>query len=332
MKIIKKYLIVPAVLIIIIAALLFFILVNNRNDNKVIPSSSGNVRVTDNGSKIIIPKENEGLERIKSEVITRGNEVVQVLAPSRVVATIYSAPLSNEKVVLFDSPDLTSLYSQYKQSKINYDLTQKNLVRVKEMFESNSATGKDLFQAESDLANARASFSEMEGRFKAYGFNASEIEDSSPGSIWLVSDVTETQLRDVDKGEDVDIYYNAYPEKKFIGKAVAIGDIVDPLTRTIKVRVIMRNPGKLNIYPGMFARVDYGDPREKVLSVPNTSVITVEGNDYVFVRQSDTLFERRKVMIGEPSGSRLIVLSGLNDNEIIVSEGTMLLKGLSFNY
>jgi multidrug efflux pump subunit AcrA (membrane-fusion protein) len=331
MKIIKKYILVPAVLIIVIAALLFFTLINNKNDNKVIQSFSGKVQVSDNGNKIVIPKENEGIERIKSEVITRGNEVVQVLAPSRVVATISSASGSNDKIVLFDSPDLTSLYSQYKQSKINYDLTQKNLARVKEMFESNSATGKDMFQAESDLANARASYSEMEGRFKAYGFNASEIENSSPGSIWLISDVTETQLRDVDKGESVDIYYNAYPEKKFTGKAVAIGDIVDPLTRTIKVRVIMRNP-KFNIYPGMFARIDYGDPREKVLSVPNTSVITVEGNDYVFVQHDDTLFERRRVMIGEPSGSRLIILSGLKDNEKIVSEGTILLKGLSFNY
>ncbi len=331
MKIKKKFIFVPAVIVVIIIAFIFLLRSDSEGDKKDDILYSREVEIVDNGSKIIFPKGSEGLDRIKAEIILRGNEIVQVLAPSRVVATVSAASGSGDKIVLFDSPDLTGLYSQYRQSKINLQLTQKNLARIQEMYQSNAATARDLSQAESDEANAKASFAEMEGRFKAFGFNASDIENTKPGMVWLISDVTETQLRDVDKGEDVDIYFNAYPEKKLLGKAVNIGDIVDPITRSIKVKVLMRNPG-LNIYPGLFARVDYGDPRMKVLSVPSTSVITVEGNDYVFVQESDTVFFRRKVMIGEPAGSRMIVLNGLNDGDKIVKEGTMLLKGLSFNY
>jgi multidrug efflux pump subunit AcrA (membrane-fusion protein) len=330
MKIKNKFIYVPAIIIIIIALV---ILLHPKGDSEKNDDQlyKRKVEVVDNGNKIIFPKGAEGLERIQSEIIFRGDEIVQVLAPSRVVATVSSSQSSQDKIVLFDSPDLTGLYSQYRQSKINLQLTQKNLARMQEMFQSNAATARDLSQAESDDANAKASFAEMDGRFKAFGFNASDIENTKPGMVWLISDVTETQLRDVDKGEDVDVYFNAYPEKKLPGKEVDIGDIVDPITRSIKVKVIMRNPG-LNIYPGMFARIDYGDPRTHVLSVPSTSVITVEGNDYVFVQDSDSVFYRRKVMIGEPAGSRMIVLNGLKDGEKIVKEGTMLLKGLSFNY
>jgi len=331
MKIKKKYLYISAIAVLVIVSLLFIITGNSNGDKKNDLLLSGKAIVSDNGNTILFPKGSEGLDRLKAEIISRGNEIVQVLAPSRVVATVSSSNGAGDKIVLFDSPDLTGLYSQYRQSKINLQLTQKNLARMQEMYQSNAATAKDLSQVESDEANARVSFAEMEGRFKAYGFNASDIENTPAGMVWLISDVTETQLRDVDKGEDVDIYYNAYPEKKLLGNAVAIGDIVDPVTRSIKVKVRMKNPG-LNIYPGMFARIDYGDPRMKVLSVPSTSVITVEGNDYVFVQVSDTGFVRRKVMIGEPAGSRMIVLNGLNDGEKIVKEGTMLLKGLSFNY
>jgi multidrug efflux pump subunit AcrA (membrane-fusion protein) len=289
------------------------------------------VVVSDDGSKIVFPAGSEGLNRIKSELIFKADQMVQVLAPSRIVATISSSPDSKEKIVLFDSPDLTGLYSQFRQSKINFSLAQKNLVRIKEMYESNSATGKDFAQAQSDEANAKATFSEMEGRFKAYGFDAEEIAETPPGMVWLISDVTEVQLRDVDKGEDVDVYFDAYPEKKLLGKEVAIGDVVDPVTRTIKVRVVLHNQG-LNLYPGMFARIDYGDPRKAVLSVPVTSVVTVEGKDYVFVQTADNEFVRRKVISSELSGSRIIILDGIKDGEKIVYEGTMLLKGLSFQY
>jgi hypothetical protein len=331
MKIKKKILIISIALIVLIGALYFIFFGSDGGDKKPDQPVSGKVIVSDDGCKIVFPAGSDGLNRIKSELISRADQMVQVLAPSRIVATVSSSPDGKEKIVLFDSPDLTGLYSQFRQSKINLSLAQKNLARIKEMYESNSATEKDFTQAQSDEANARATFSEMEGRFKAYGFNANEIADTPPGMVWLISDVTEVQLRDVDKGEDVDIYFDAFPEKKLIGKAVAIGDVVDPVTRTIKVRVTMPNHG-LNLYPGMFARIDYGDPRISVLSVPVTSLITVEGKDYVFVQTTFNEFVRRNVMLSEPSGSRIIVLNGIKNGEKIVTEGTMLLKGLSFKY
>ena len=331
MKTKKKIIIIIMVIIVLIFSVFFIYSEFAKQDKKIDQPLAGKVIVSDDGSKIIFPAGSDGLNRIKSEQISRADQMVQVLAPSRIVATVSSSPDNKDKIVLFDSPDLTGLYSQYRQSEINLELTQKNLARIKEMYESNSATGKDLSQALSDEANASTAVAEMEGRFKAYGFNAQEIANTPPGMVWLISDVTEVQLRDVDKGEDVDVYFDSYPEKKLLGKAVAIGDVVDPVTRTIKVRVVMHNHG-LNLYPGMFARIDYGDPRISVLSVPVTSIVTVEGNDYVFVQTAYNEFARRKVMSSELSGSRIIILDGIKDGEKIVSEGTMLLKGLSFNY
>lgn len=331
MKIKKKFIIIPIIIIVILVSIFFIYSEYNRQDNKIEGPIAGKVIVSEDGNKIVFPSGSEGLNRIKTEQISRGDQMVQVLAPSRIVATVLLSPDTKEKLVLFDSPDLTGLFSQFRQSKINLELAQKNLIRVKEMYESNSATGKDFSQAQSDEANARTTFSEMEGRFQAYGLDANEIADTHPGMVWFISDVTEVQLRDVDKGEDVDVYLDAYPEKKLNGNEVAIGDVVDPVTRTIKVRVKMPNYG-LNLYPGMFARIDYGDPRKAVLSVPVSSIVTVEGNDFVFVQTADNEFVRRRVMSSELSGSRIIILDGIKDGEKIVSQGTMLLKGLSFNY
>jgi len=289
------------------------------------------VVVSEDKNTITFPENYEGLKRIKSVEINSSTVCTSVIAPSRVVATISHEPGKKEKTVLFDSPEMTSLYSQYRQSRINVEFTGKNLARIKDMFETNAVTGRELTQAESDAANARTTLAEMEGRIKVTGFDAKEIDNTPPGMLWLISDVAESQIREVTKGEDVDIVFNSYPDKKFTGRAVSVGDAVDPVTRTLKVRVAMKTP-KLNILPGMFARIDYGDPQSGVILVPASAVFTVEGKNYVFIQISDTVFIKREVMLSDQVDSNIIVLKGISKNERVVVDGTILLKGLCYQY
>ncbi len=199
------------------------------------------------------------------------------------------------------------------------------------MYENLAATGRDLNQSETDLANAKAAIAEMESRLRTAGFNPNELSDTPSGSVWLIADVTETQLNEVDKGEAVDVYLDSSPDKKFEGKAISVGDIVDPVTRTVKVRVTMRNiNGKL--LPGMYGKVDFGDPKDNVLLIPLKAVFTVEGKDYVFVEKSQNEFVRQSVILGPQNNNKVIVLKGIADGDKIVTDGTMLLKGLSFNF
>jgi cobalt-zinc-cadmium efflux system membrane fusion protein len=289
------------------------------------------VEVSPDHLKITFPENSPGLERIKTMKISKGRAMISVFAPARVVATISAGTSSGEKIFLFESSDITSLYSSYKQSKANVGLTTKNLERTQEMFKNLAATGRDLNQAETDVANARASMAEMESRLRTAGFNPKELENTPPGSIWLEANVLETQLSEVDRGEAVDIFFNAFPDKKFEGRAVSIGDVVDPTTRMVKVRVTMKDHlGKL--LPGMFGKIDFGDPKENVLLIPMSAVFTVEGTDYVFVETAANEFTRKNIILGPQNQSNVIVLKGINGGETIVTEGALLLKGLSFSY
>jgi cobalt-zinc-cadmium efflux system membrane fusion protein len=294
--------------------------------------SHGRASVSEEGRTIVFPPGSPGLQEVASAVVNRKTAVVSVIAPARVVASI--APMmtaEREPIVLFESPDITSLYSQYRQGKTNVERTAKNLTRTKDMFENHAATGKDVTDAETDAANARASFAEFEGKLRAAGFNPAELANAKPGTVWLIADVTETQLHDVDKGEDVDIFFSSFPDKKVIGKAEAVGEVVDPATRTVKVRVTAPNhQGKL--LPGMFARVDFGDPVPDVFVLPPSAIATVEGKDYVFVESAPGEYHRRQVVIRYSSADQVVLSTGLQDGERIVTTGTMLLKGLSFGY
>jgi multidrug efflux pump subunit AcrA (membrane-fusion protein) len=299
--------------------------------NSIAQESSKKPIVSDDGKTIRFPSETVGLQQIQTTEAREGTALVSVIAPARVVATISPAATLSRNIMLFESPDVTTLYSLYRQSSSNVDLTAKNLIHVKEMYNNQGATARDLNQAETDAANARASMGEMEGRLRAYGFNPSELESVTTQTAWLMSDVPETELHKVQKGENVEIVFSSFPDKKLVGKAAAIGDIVDPVTRTVKVRVTLRNPNG-RLLPGMFARVDFSYPQHGVILLPLNAIVTVDANDYAFVQSAEGEFTRRKVTISNANELNAVVLNGISEGEKVVTSGTMLLKGLSFGY
>jgi multidrug efflux pump subunit AcrA (membrane-fusion protein) len=323
-------------LTVILPALLVISFLNSgcqekSNANALLQQSPKKPVVSDEGRTILFPENSTGLQQIGTTVVREGRTLISVIAPARVVAAISPAVASAGNIILFESADVTTLYSQYRQSRSNVDLTTKSLVRVKEMFDNQGATARDLNQAETDAANARASMAEMEGRLRALGYNPLELESVKTHTAWLISDVPESELHEVQKGEDVDIMFSSFPDKKLIGKAEAIGDIVDPVTRTVKVRVTIQNPAG-RLLPGMFARVDFGDPQDGVILLPLSAVVTVDANDYAFVQTGAGEFRRRQVTISNANGHNAVVLSGIKDGDIVVTSGAMLLKGLSFGY
>ncbi len=293
--------------------------------------SSKRPAVSDDGKTIRFPSKAAGLQQIQTTEAREGTALVSVIAPARVVATISPAATLSRNIMLFESPDVTTLYSLYRQSSSNVDLTAKNLVHVKEMYNNQGATARDLNQAETDAANARASMGEMEGRLRAYGFNPAELESVTTQTAWLMSDVPETELHKVQKGEDVEIVFSSFPDKKLVGKAAAIGDIVDPVTRTVKVRLTLQNPNG-RLLPGMFARVDFSYPQRGVILLPLNAIVTVDANDYAFVQSAEGEYTRRKVTISNANEISAVVLNGISEGEKVVTSGTMLLKGLSFGY
>jgi cobalt-zinc-cadmium efflux system membrane fusion protein len=287
--------------------------------------------VTEEGRVITFSSTSPGLQQLTIRESKKGTVMIPVIAPARVVASVLTASTGNDKIILFESPDVTSLYSQYKQSKTNVARTSRNLERIKDMFANQAATGKDLNEAETDAATARASMSEMESKLRALGYNPAELEAISPGTVWLICDVPETDLNEVQKGEDVDVKFSSFPNKIFVGKAEAIGDVVDPMTRTVKVRVSLKNPGG-RFMPGMFAGVDFGDPQSGVITLPLSAIVTVDGKDYAFIEVSPGQYTRRQVMLSNATAKESIILNGIQEGDRVVTTGVMLLKGLSFGF
>ena len=110
-----------------------------------------------------------------------------------------------------------------------------------------------------------------------------------------------------------------------------LGAEVDNVTRLIKARVSLPNPSN-RFQVGMFATVAFDLKAGKVLSIPVSAVVNVQGKDFIFIAAAPNVFERREVLIGQQVNDKATVLHGLSEGDRVVVKGAMELKGISFGY
>ncbi len=145
------------------------------------------------------------------------------------------------------------------------------------------------------------------------------------GTVWVKADVYESDLPLVRVGQSVEITSDALPDTALSGRVSFIEPALNPQTRTVAVRIQVPNPG-LRLRPGMYARAMLKHSLGRsVLAVPRSAVIDTGMKTLVYVARGSGVFEGREVKLG-PGGEELRpVLSGLNEGERIVTQGSFLI-------
>lgn len=146
-------------------------------------------------------------------------------------------------------------------------------------------------------------------------------------SVFMAADVPESQIRLVTRGETVKITLSAYPDEVFTGTVARIADVVDPQTRTIKVRAALRNAqGRLR--PEMFGEIRHEETFRRVAVIPSSAIVQSDKRSIVYREKSPGVFEPVTITFGKQDGDRVPVLTGLVEGDRIVIDGGMLLKGV----
>lgn len=145
-------------------------------------------------------------------------------------------------------------------------------------------------------------------------------------TVQVVADVYERDLDLVKVGQLATVTVEAYPGVGFPAVVAMIGDVVDPNTRTIKVRAWVNNEAR-KLKPEMFARlnIEVGDGTA-FITVPKEAVLEVDGKEYVYIAEADGRYVKHEVKVGTANGDQVRILEGLNPGERIVTKGAILLK------
>ncbi|MEO8140773.1 MAG: efflux RND transporter periplasmic adaptor subunit [Gemmatimonadota bacterium] len=146
--------------------------------------------------------------------------------------------------------------------------------------------------------------------------------------VWLEGEVFEQDLPAVRLGQVVTADFTALPGETRTGRITYIYPMLNPETRTARVRVELVNPG-LRLKPGMYATFQFTAVSPAVLSVPRSAVLATGKRMLVFVRDSAGSLIPREVVSGRTTDDRIEILGGLVAGESVVASATFLVDAES---
>ena len=146
--------------------------------------------------------------------------------------------------------------------------------------------------------------------------------------VWVMADVFESDAPAVSVGLPAFVTSPNDPAIRLQARVSYIQPLVDPTTRTLKVRLELNNPG-YKLKPEMFVDVTFRAGGSKTLTVPSEAVLDAGTTQTIFLDLGNGVLEPRHVEIGKRFGDRVEILRGLSQGERIVVSGAFLLNSES---
>jgi Cu(I)/Ag(I) efflux system membrane fusion protein len=166
----------------------------------------------------------------------------------------------------------------------------------------------------------------QEGEYVREGMVLYQLADLN--RIWIYLDVYEQDIRYVRTGQEIAVLSEAYPGEAFFGHITFIDPVLNPETRTIRVRTEFDNRnGKLR--PNMFVNARLRIPLPNALVVPASSVLNTGKREVVWIEVSENTFVPRDVTIGARTESFAQVIRGMNEGDRVVVTGGYLIDSES---
>jgi len=235
-----------------------------------------------------------------------------------------------QTLLVISSPDLSGAFSDYQKAKADEVLSHKALDRAQMLFDRGAIAAKDLEGAQDTEDKAKVDVDTADHHVRILGGDPAHpstlielkapvagtiVEQNVAGSegvksldntpnlftianlaeVWVVCDVFENDLGEVHLEDAAEIHLNAFSDRTFHGKVADISRVLDPNTRSAKVRIVLGNSdGALR--PGMFALAKFRSRKltDRVV-VPSTAIMRLHDKDWVFLKEGGKQF--RKIVV-----------------------------------
>jgi membrane fusion protein, copper/silver efflux system len=153
-----------------------------------------------------------------------------------------------------------------------------------------------------------------------------EIGALSP--VWAIADIYESEAPLVHTGDPARMTLTSLPGREWRGKVAFIAPMVEEATRTVKVRIAFANPDG-SLKPGMYADVMLERPLGRVLTVPESAVMTTGTRSLVFVAHDGGRLEPREVKTGARVDGYFEIREGVQPGDPVVTQANFLVDSES---
>jgi cobalt-zinc-cadmium efflux system membrane fusion protein len=232
-----------------------------------------------------------------------------------------------QTLLVISSSDLAGSFADYEKAKADEVLSRKALDRAQMLYQRGAIAAKDVEAAQDAEDKAKVDVETAEHRVRLLGSdpahpsplielkapvsgtiveqNVATAEgikslDNTPnlftiadlGQVWVLCDVFENDLGEVHLADSAEIRLNAFPDRVYKGRVADISRVLDPNTRSAKVRIVLPNPDG-TLRSGMFAVATFRSRKltDRVV-VPSTAIMRLHDKDWVFRKEGAKQFRK----------------------------------------
>lgn len=289
----------------------------------------------------LLTYDNIELGQLTGEFLTEQSGLRQAQTDREVKRTALERAEALIKIEAIAQQELDVRRAEFRNSEAAVASAEARISRVEEQLHRFGLTDQDLRALRPDAKETphrAASHSTLRAPFAGvvtkFDVAVGEVVESEKelftvadiSTVWVLADVYEKDLAKITTKGSVSVKVDAYPDRTFTGRITHVSDLIDPATRAAKVRCVVDNKdGALKL--DMFAKIVLGTAEERqALTVPADALQQVDNQALVFIRKSETQFERKFVQVGRRSGDRVEILKGVVDGDMVVGKGSFYLK------
>lgn len=148
---------------------------------------------------------------------------------------------------------------------------------------------------------------------------------SNLNTLWAMANIYATDISDITNGMEVEIRTLSYPEEVFTGTLDMISHTLDENAKVLKGRIVVEND-HLRLKPGMIADITALKPiNEQKIVIPTSSLIFLNGKNYVLRYENDCDIEVREVNVLSQTDDLSYIEEGLEEHDQIITKNHLLI-------
>jgi membrane fusion protein, heavy metal efflux system len=258
-------------------------------------------------------------------------------------------------LAVFNSTEVAGYHKDLVDAQGDLVVAQKNLKVAQEMFEGRLATEKDVVVARKEVESSLTEINRLKQLYKIYDLGANNTyyvkaplsgfvteKDITPNmlirndrsdniftisqidDIWVMANVSESSINQVQVGTEAEIKTLAYPNETIVGKVDRIFNFIDPETKSMKVRIRLNNRD-YRLKPQMNATVNlkFVKPEHQPM-ISSKALVFENSKNYVLVYKDSKHIEIRSVEVAQQNEDYAYIKKGVNPGEKVITKNALL--------
>ncbi|MBI2282763.1 MAG: efflux RND transporter periplasmic adaptor subunit [Bacteroidetes bacterium] len=265
---------------------------------------------------------------------------------------------AGQVLAVLRSADVAGNYADLNSAEADVTIAKRQLDNAEQLYKSGISSEKEYTEAKQNYAKALSARSKIQSLISINGgkgsnaggtytlvspisgyivekkvntgnFIRTDMGDylftiSDLKNVWINANVFEADIPKVKEGYAVEVTTLAYPDIRLKGTIDKLSQVLDPVTKTMRVRVKLENRDLL-LRPEMFARVIVSNQENKqAICIPTKALISLNGKDFVVVYRSNTDMQIAEVNILKSHENKTYIQSGVAPGDRIITQNQLL--------